>query len=107
MRVGEWWNDIYRGKPKILGVETCSYNEDEDDNNNNNNNNSNELDLKWKSTKLREVGRGSSVGITTRYAIEGPGIEFRWGRDFSYQSRSVLYNSYWVFLGGKAAGAWR
>jgi hypothetical protein len=78
MRVGEWWNDTYRGKTKILGVDTCSYNEDED----NNNNNSNELDLKLKSTKLRGVGRSSSVGITTLYGIEGPGIEFRWGRDF-------------------------
>jgi hypothetical protein len=28
------------------------------------------------------VGRGSSVGIATRYELDGPGIEFRWGRDF-------------------------
>jgi hypothetical protein len=25
------------------------------------------------------VGRDSSVGIVTRYGIDGPGIEFRWG----------------------------
>jgi len=31
--------------------------------------------------------RDSSVGIATRY---GPGIEFRWGRDFPYLSRPVL-----------------
>jgi len=26
---------------------------------------------------------GSSVGIATRYGLDGPGIESRWGRDFS------------------------
>ena len=31
---------------------------------------------------LRSVGRDSSVGITTRYGLNGPGIESRWGRDF-------------------------
>ena len=25
------------------------------------------------------MGRGSSVGIATRYGLDGPGIEFRWG----------------------------
>jgi len=28
-------------------------------------------------------GPGSSVGIATDYGLDGPGIEFRWGRDFS------------------------
>ena len=28
-------------------------------------------------------GRDSSVGIATRYGLDGPGIESRWGRDFS------------------------
>jgi hypothetical protein len=27
-------------------------------------------------------GPGSSGGITTGYGLDGPGIEFRWGRDF-------------------------
>jgi len=27
-------------------------------------------------------GLGSSVGIVTDYRLDGPGIEFRWGRDF-------------------------
>jgi len=84
-------------------VETCNYKQDNDDNNNSNN----ELDLKLRSTKHRGVGRGSSVGVTTRYGMDGPGIEFRWGRDFLHPSRLALYNRYWVFLGGKAAGAWR
>ena len=29
------------------------------------------------------MGRDDSVGIATRYGLDGPGIEFRWGRDFS------------------------
>jgi hypothetical protein len=37
-----------------------------------------------------KVGRGSSVGIATRYELDGPGIESRWGRDFQYPSRPAL-----------------
>jgi hypothetical protein len=29
------------------------------------------------------VDRDSSDGIATGYGLDGPGIEFRWGRDFS------------------------
>jgi hypothetical protein len=36
------------------------------------------------------VGRIGSVGITTRYGLDGPGIEYRWGRDFSDASRRAL-----------------
>ena len=36
------------------------------------------------------VGRDTSVGIATRYALDGPGIESRWGRDFSHTSRLAL-----------------
>jgi hypothetical protein len=32
------------------------------------------------------VGRDSAVGIATRYGLDGPGIESRWGRDFSHPS---------------------
>jgi hypothetical protein len=35
-------------------------------------------------------GPGSSVGIATGYGLEGLGIEFRWGRDFSHMSRPAL-----------------
>jgi hypothetical protein len=35
-------------------------------------------------------GPGSSVGIATSYGLGGPGIEFRWGRDFSHRSRPAL-----------------
>jgi len=42
-------------------------------------------------TKTR-VRRNSSVGIATRYGLEGAGIESRWR---------------WIFPRGKAVGAWR
>jgi len=36
------------------------------------------------------VGPGSSVGIATGYGQHGPGIEFRWGRDFPHLSIPAL-----------------
>ena len=36
------------------------------------------------------TGRDSSVGIATRYGLDGPGIESRWGRDFPHPSRPAL-----------------
>jgi len=60
------------------------------------------------------MGRDNVVGITTRYGLDGPGIESLWGRDFTHPSRPALGpiqpTIQWVpglFLGGKAAGAWR
>ena len=56
---------------------------------------------------------GGSGGIATDYRLDGPGIEFRQGRIFLHRPDrpwgppSLLYNGYRVFLGGKAAGAWR
>jgi hypothetical protein len=35
-------------------------------------------------------GRDSSVGIETRYELDGQGIESRWGRDFPHPSRPAL-----------------
>jgi hypothetical protein len=35
-------------------------------------------------------GPGSSVGITTGYGLEGPGIESRWGQDFPHLFRPAL-----------------
>ena len=36
------------------------------------------------------MGRDSPVGIATRYVMDGPGIESRWGRDFPHLSRPTL-----------------
>jgi hypothetical protein len=52
------------------------------------------------------VDRDSSVGIATRYRLDGPGIEYRWWRDFPHPP-SLQCNGYRVFPGGKAAEAWR
>ena len=59
------------------------------------------------------VGRDNSVGEANRYGLDGPGIEFWWGRNFPHPSRrswdppNLLYNGYLLFSGGKAPGAWR
>jgi hypothetical protein len=59
------------------------------------------------------MSRDSSVGIATRYGLDGPGIESRWGRDFTYPSisalgfTSLIYNGYWFLPRGNAVGAWR
>jgi len=34
--------------------------------------------------------RDSVVSIGTRYGLDGPGIEFWWGRDFRHLSRPAL-----------------
>jgi len=36
------------------------------------------------------VGRDTSVGIATRYGLDGPEIESRWRRDFPHLSRTAL-----------------
>ena len=52
------------------------------------------------------MGRDSSVGIATRYGLDGLGIESRWGARFSAPAQTGpgahLYNGYRVFPGGKA-----
>jgi hypothetical protein len=48
------------------------------------------------------VSRVSSVGITTRYVLDGPGIESRCGRDFPHLSRQALRPTQ-----GPAARPWR
>jgi hypothetical protein len=56
------------------------------------------------------MGRDSSVDTATRYGLDSPGIESRWGRDFPdwiWGLPSLLYNRHRVFPGSKTAGAWR
>jgi hypothetical protein len=63
---------------------------------------------------LSGVGTDSSVGIATRYGLDGPVIEsrrgggiFRTRPDRSWGPPSLLYSGYRVFPGGKAVGEWR
>ena len=58
--------------------------------------------------------RDSSVGIATRYGLNGPGIESRWGARFSapVQTGPRAHPASYAMgtgslKGGKAAGAWR
>jgi hypothetical protein len=63
------------------------------------------------------MGRDSSVGVATRYGLDVPGIEPRFGRDFHHPLRpppmSINSPVQWVsglFTGrggGKAARTWR
>ena len=54
-----------------------------------------------------------AADIATRYGLDGPGIEFRWRRDFPHPSRPALWPTQphiqWVpsLSRDKAAGAWR
>jgi hypothetical protein len=58
-------------------------------------------------TSIFRESPDSSARIATRYGLEGPGIESRWGEIFlTYPGRlqsppSLLYNGYRVFPGGK------
>jgi hypothetical protein len=52
-------------------------------------------------------GPGSVVDIVTGYGLDGPGVEFRWRRDFPHLSITALgptqppVNGYRVFPGGE------
>jgi len=37
-----------------------------------------------------QSGRDSSVGIATRYGLDGLGIDLRWGKHFPHMSRPAL-----------------
>jgi len=55
----------------------------------------------------------SSVGIATRYWLDGPGTETQWRQIFRTcparpcSPPSLPHSGYWVFFGSKADGAWR
>jgi len=51
------------------------------------------LSIMWR------INWDSSVGVATRYGLEGPKIESRWGHDFPHQSTSVHPASYTVGTG--------
>jgi len=49
---------------------------------------------------------GIPVGIATRFGLDGPGVESRWGARFS--APSLLYNGVpFLFTGDATAGTWR
>jgi hypothetical protein len=58
------------------------------------------------------VIRDSAVGMATRYGLDGPGIECRWGARFSAPVQTgpgatpPLYKVHRVIAGSKVAGAW-
>ena len=58
-------------------------------------------------------GRDSSVGLATRYGLDGPWIESWWGRGFPHLSRPALGPTQLLIQRvpclsqGKANGAWR
>jgi hypothetical protein len=45
---------------------------------------SNEIQNQFCGPVLWDCGPGSSVGIGTGHGLDGPGIEFRWWRDFPH-----------------------
>ena len=53
------------------------------------------------------MDRDSSVGVATRYGLDGPGVESRWGEIFlnrphrSLCPLNLLYDGYQVFPGVK------
>ena len=64
-----------------------------------------------RSLPASSKGRDSSVGIATRYGLDGPGIESRGGGEI-FRTRpyrhwgpsSLIYKGYLLFSGGKTAG---
>jgi hypothetical protein len=66
--------------------------------------------LNFNPVTWRQVDRDSVVSIATRYGLDGPGIESRWGRDFPYPVKAgpgAHPASYTVGTGCKLAGGWR
>jgi len=59
-----------------------------------------------------KVDRDSIIGKATRYGLDHPRMEFRWGWDFPHSSRpalgftNLLYSGYRGSPGSKVAGAW-
>jgi hypothetical protein len=46
--------------------------------------------IEWIRINYICVGHDSSVGVATRYGLDGAGIETRWRRDFPHPSRTAL-----------------
>jgi hypothetical protein len=61
----------------------------------------------FRTLSVSLVGRVSSVGIGTRYGLDGPGIESRWGRDFPIQTGSGAYPASYTMDTGSFQGVKR
>ena len=57
-------------------------------------------------TPILTVGRDSSVGIATRYGLDGPGIESQWGARFSapVQNRPAAHPAPYTMGNGSLPG---
>ena len=72
-----------------------------------------ESDSFFTSSVVVKPGRDSSVGIVTRYGLDGPGIESRWGARFSSSVQiipgahvaSCRMGAGFLFAGPKGRGA--
>jgi hypothetical protein len=52
------------------------------------------------------MGRDSSVSIATRHRLDGPGIEFKWERDFPHPSTPDLGPELASYIMGTASFLW-
>ena len=52
-------------------------------------------------------GRDSAVGITSCYGLDGPGIEYRWGRDFPHRSGPEAHPDSYIMSTGSFPGVKR
>jgi hypothetical protein len=46
--------------------------------------------LEEEGTMIFQTGQDSSLGIATRYMLDGPRIEYQWGQDFPHLSQLAL-----------------
>ena len=47
------------------------------------------ISVNFRRTRYPQVGRDSLFGIATRYGLDGPGIEYRWGPRFPAPVQTV------------------
>ena len=63
--------------------------------------------VRFRNINTFDVCRDSSVGIATRYMLNGGGEIFPNRPDRPWDLHILLYTGYWLIPGGKEAGACR